>query len=207
MSSLAASDIDRLASRAIAALTFAGGLADGARAHSAAFQALTRSLTSKKSPSSFDTSERRGNAVDKAAAASSLYDSHALAAPPLKKAKKEVPKTLGKGWFDLKPLEMDESLARDVKMIQMRNFLDPKRFYKAPDKPGTVLHIGTVIEGPAEYSHRLTRKERRQTVTDEILADAEVKAYTRRKYDEIQASRLRKVKMYRSPRKPLRKGK
>ena len=199
-------DIERAASRAIAALAFAGSLGDGARAHSAAFEALTRSLTCAEAPPGAAIELSR-NSIELAAARSSLYDNRTLAAPSLKKVKEAAPKTLGKGWFDLRPLELDESVKRDLKVIQMRNFLDPKRFYKNPDKPGTVLHIGTVIEGPAEYSHRLTRKERRQTITEEVLADADIRAYTRKKYQEIQAGRQRKVKLYKSSRKPLRKGK
>ena len=199
-------ELDRAAARAVAALAFSGSLADGARAHSAAFHALTRSLTSVEAPQPSGP-ESTSNAIDRAAAKSSIYDSRTLAAPSLKRVKEAVPKTLGMGWFDLRPLELDESVKRDLKVIQMRNYLDPKRFYKNPDKPGTVLHIGTVIEGPAEYHHRLTRKERRQTITEEVLADAGIRAYTRRKYQEIQASRQRKVKLYRSSRKPLRKGK
>ena len=43
------------------------------------------------------------------------------------------------------------------------------RFYKNPDKLRTVLHVGTVIEGPSEYkSSRMTNKERKQTIADAL---------------------------------------
>lgn len=36
--------------------------------------------------------------------------------------------------------------------------------------------IGTVIEGPTEYfSARLTKKQRKQTIVDEILADKQLR--------------------------------
>lgn len=82
-------------------------------------------------------------------------------------------------------------------MIQMRNYLDPKRFYKNPDKLGAVLHIGTVIEGPHEYkSSRLTNKQRKQSIVEEILADKSIKDYSKRKFNEIQASKLNKRKTF-----------
>ena len=86
-------------------------------------------------------------------------------------------------------------------MLQYLTNINTLRFYKNPDKPGTVLHIGTVIEGPAEYSSRLTRKERRQTIAEEILADQGIRSYTKRKYLEIQKEKSNKRKTY----KPIRK--
>jgi hypothetical protein len=42
-----------------------------------------------------------GNPILKAQQSSSLYDGSKLAADPLKAEKKVLPKTVGKGWFDL----------------------------------------------------------------------------------------------------------
>jgi hypothetical protein len=84
---------------------------------------------------------------------------------------------------------MDPKLQRDIQMIQMRNYIDPKRFYKNPDKGGKILHVGTVIEGPSEYkSARLTNRERKQTIVEEILADSAAKEYSKRKFTELQAA-------------------
>ena len=110
--------------------------------------------------------------------------------------------TLGKGWFDLEPMEMTDELRRDLKMIKMRSYIDPKRFYKAPDKMNKVLHVGTVIEGPADYlSSRLTRKERKQTLLEEIISDDKVKSYTKRVYNQIQTENSNKTKMFKSRKK------
>jgi hypothetical protein len=87
------------------------------------------------------------------------------------------------------------------------------RFYKNPDKIKTVLHIGTVVEGPSEYkSQRLTKKERKTSITEEILADADVKKYSKRVFADIQKVKNNKKKVYRThkkdaknPTKPLRK--
>lgn len=74
-----------------------------------------------------------------------------------------------------------------------------RRFYKNPDKMGKVLHVGTVIEGPSEYfSSRLSRKERKQTIVEEILGDKTLKDYSKRKYSEIQIEKSSKKKMFKS---------
>ena len=58
---------------------------------------------------------------------------------------------------------------------------------------GAILHVGTVIEGSAEFkSNRMSRKERKQSVTEEIMADGAIKGYTKRKYEGIQESNSRK---------------
>lgn len=133
--------------------------------------------------------ERR-NLIEKAQGKSDLYDGSKAVAPPLVPEKAPKKKTLGRGWFDMEPAVLDDNLKRDMKMIQMRNYIDPKRFYKNPDKPKAVLHVGTVIEGLGEYkSSRLTNKERKTTILAEILADKQVKQYTKRKYLELQEAK------------------
>ena len=42
--------------------------------------------------------------------------------------------TKGKNWFEMKAPEMTEELKNDLTVIQYRNILDPKQFYKAPDR-------------------------------------------------------------------------
>ena len=90
------------------------------------------------------------NAIEQAAGASSLYDSQVTAAPAVNKQRVKIDRSkasLGKGWFDMAPKEIDGDMRADMKMVSMRNYLDPKRFYKNPDKMKKVLGVGTVIEG------------------------------------------------------------
>ena len=106
-------------------------------------------------------------------------------------------KSLGKGWFDMVPAELTSELKRDINVIKMRNYLDPKKFYKKPDKMRNILHVGTVIEGSGDSkSARLTKKERRQTLVEEVLADKTLKGYSKRTYDGIQAKKKDKIKAY-----------
>lgn len=123
-------------------------------------------------------------------------------------------------------MKIDSKLKADMRMIQMRNYMDPKRwvtlqsytltysiqsnsifftvyrFYKNPDKFVKILHTGTVIEGPAEYkSARLTNRERKQTIVEEILGDKKIKDYSKRKFMEIQSEKTGRRKAYKSAKK------
>ncbi len=88
---------------------------------------------------------------------------------------------------------MTNQLKTDLSLIRNRNYLDPKKFYKSADSfDGKILQVGTVIEGSAEYySSRMTRKERRMNITEELMADANVRQYAKRKYLDIQLEKER----------------
>lgn len=115
-----------------------------------------------------------------------------------KAPRKQHDNTAGSGWFGMAPTAMTDQLKTDLSIIRNRNYLDPKKFYKSADSfEGKVLQVGTVIEGSAEfYSSRLTKRDRRQNLTEEIMADSSVSNYAKRKYQDIQMERA----------KPKRKG-
>ena len=143
------------------------------------------------------------NPIEEAQRNSSIYDPTVSAASPLMPAKTKKEKTLGKGWFDMKPASLDASMKGDLKMVEMRNYLDPKRFYKNPDKIKKVLHVGTVVEGAAEYTtNRMTKKERKQSLVGEIIADKQIKDYTKRKYVELQHEKEAKSGRKKKSKKP-----
>jgi len=99
--------------------------------------------------------------------------------------------TAGEGWFNMQPAEMTDELKTDLKVLQMRGYLDPKRFYKSADKPlhkgnKRVVQLGTVVEGMGEFnSSRLTKKQRRQNLTEEIMAETSIRAYARKASNQI----------------------
>lgn len=104
--------------------------------------------------------------------------------------------TAGSGWFGMTPTPMTDQLKTDLSIIRNRNYLDPKKFYKSADSfDGKMLQVGTVVEGSAEfYSSRLAKRDRRQNLTEEIMADAGVSGYAKRKYRDLQAERARPKK-------------
>ena len=101
--------------------------------------------------------------------------------------------TAGSGWFHMNPTPMTNQLKTDLSLIRNRNYLDPKKFYKSADSfDGKILQVGTVIEGSTEYySSRMTRKERRGNITEELMADANVRQYAKRKYLDMQMEKER----------------
>lgn len=102
-------------------------------------------------------------------------------------------KSAGRKWFDMESEELTPEMRRDFALLRMRNYLDPKKFYKTSDHTKKLpkhFQMGVVIEGAHEFkSARLTKKERQQTFTDEIMADASIQTYTKRVFGQIQASR------------------
>ncbi|KAK9359767.1 Fcf2 pre-rRNA processing-domain-containing protein [Lipomyces starkeyi] len=97
--------------------------------------------------------------------------------------------TAGEKWFHMPKTELTPTIKRDMQLLRLRNVLDPKRHYRRENEKDVPKYFqtGTIMEGPTEYfSSRLTKKERKQTLADEILADEKAKTYFKRKYDEIQ---------------------
>lgn len=116
-----------------------------------------------------------------------------VAPKPGKKALKrmkraERDKTKGDAWFGMRAPEVTDETKRDLEVLQMRGALDPKRFYKKNDRKELpkFFQIGQVIDSPAEfYSDRMGQKQRKKTLVDELMADAEFKRYSKRRYAAI----------------------
>ncbi|KAI4458790.1 hypothetical protein MML48_7g00013536 [Holotrichia oblita] len=124
---------------------------------------------------------------------------------------KEREKTKGKNWNYLPATELTDEIKTDLEIIKMRSVLDPKHFYKKNDLDvlPKYFQIGKVLDSPLEhYNNRLTKKERKRTLVDELLADAEFNKYNKRKYQEIiQEKQKTHYKAYRKAKKLKRKHK
>ncbi|KAJ3085959.1 hypothetical protein HK102_013647 [Quaeritorhiza haematococci] len=105
----------------------------------------------------------------------------------------KAPETAGPKWFDMAAPEVTAEVKRDLLILKSRGVLDPKRHYKRENDKGALpkfFQIGTITEGPTEfYSSRVARKDRKQTLIDELMADAERKSYYKRKFLEIQETK------------------
>ena len=113
-----------------------------------------------------------------------------------KGTKKAVDESAGKGWFGMKPSAMTEDLKTDLALIRNRTYLDPKRFYKSTDKHHSVVQVGTVIEGASEfYSSRLTKKERRTNLTEELMADQATLDYAKNKFLKMGREKARQAEL------------
>ncbi|KAL4166036.1 hypothetical protein KRP22_014739 [Phytophthora ramorum] len=102
-------------------------------------------------------------------------------------------KSAGRRWFNFESEDMSEDARRDFALLRMRNYLDPKKFYKSSDHSRALpkhFQMGVVVEGAHEFhSARLTKKQRRKTFTDEIMADGDIVEYTTRVASNIQRAR------------------
>ena len=116
-------------------------------------------------------------------------------APSFKMGTKRGPDgTAGRGWFGMAPAALTDDVRADIAIIRNRTYLDPKRFYKKADiMDPKLVQVGTVIEGSEEYySSRLTKKQRRQNLAEEIMADSDVKKYAKTQFSKIQDSKQRR---------------
>lgn len=128
-----------------------------------------------------------GLLVPAAKATSSSYAAVAMSFKKGSKRRKEGIDHAGAGWFGMRSTPMSNELKKDLALIRNRNYLDPKRFYKSADKSGKFVQLGTVIEGASEYySARLTKKQRRGNLVDDILADPSSSDYAQKKYRNMQ---------------------
>ena len=104
--------------------------------------------------------------------------------------------------------ELNDEMRQAIQAIQLRGYVNPKKFFKKNELTKmpkffqvrilfNLSQIGTVIEGSTDFKDkRLSKKERKPQIIDEIIAEDERLNYTKKKYNEIQAEReaLRKKK-------------
>lgn len=105
-------------------------------------------------------------------------------------------------WGKMEVKEITSEMKEDYRVLQLRNWIDPKRFYRRNDMKSMpkTFQVGTIVAGSFEGSKdRLKRKDRKRRFAEEILADTRVKNYTNRVVNEIKATRpvKKKRKSYR----------
>lgn len=151
--------------------------------------------------------------IELAEKSSSLYSAPAPPIPPpeltkdgkllTKKQRKALKQqTAGPGWFDMPaPAEADlPRLYREVEAMRLRNYLDPKRFYRKDEGEGKGIKglpkhfaIGTIVTANTPFgggsSENLSRANRKRTLVDELVDDAEAKRYAKKKFEDLQSVR------------------
>ncbi|KAG9140548.1 hypothetical protein Leryth_016052 [Lithospermum erythrorhizon] len=108
-----------------------------------------------------------------------------------KMLKKQLKDTAGINWFDMGAPTITPDLKMDLELLKLRSVMDPKRHYKKTHFKSKSLpkyfQVGTVIEPATEfYTSRLTNKERKPRFADELLSDASLAQYRKRKVREIE---------------------
>uniref|UniRef100_UPI003590285E deoxynucleotidyltransferase terminal-interacting protein 2 n=1 Tax=Myxine glutinosa TaxID=7769 RepID=UPI003590285E len=95
-----------------------------------------------------------------------------------------------KTWFEMPRTELTPEIRQNLLALRLRDYADPTRFYKPPDRAGFPKHfqMGTVLNSPAEfYSARISRKQRQRNFLEEMMADAEQRRYRKRRIASILA--------------------
>ena len=73
-------------------------------------------------------------------------------------------------------------------MLKLRNYLDPKSFYKSSDfkKLPKFFQVGTVIDGNDTYSgSRIPKGSRTSNLTENFLKEDKELDFSKRKFAEI----------------------
>ncbi|KAF5026393.1 hypothetical protein F66182_1521 [Fusarium sp. NRRL 66182] len=120
---------------------------------------------------------------------SSKKDGLTVRAPPQPQSslKGKEKSTAGSDWFDLPKTDMTPEFKREWQLLRMRGILDPKHQKKALRATAPEYsQVGEIIAGPTEfYSARLTRKERKGTILEELASNIDSHKFTD-KYAGIQ---------------------
>lgn len=107
--------------------------------------------------------------------------------------------TAGAAWFNFsRPSVVTSEMKRDLQLLSLRAYMDPKKFYKKESKKKkivpTFFQMGTVIAGAQDfYSSRLSNRERSQHYIDPLVNSRQntgdvkkMKHYLKRKTIEVQ---------------------
>uniref|UniRef100_A0A5B6YL75 Putative rRNA-processing protein fcf2-like n=1 Tax=Davidia involucrata TaxID=16924 RepID=A0A5B6YL75_DAVIN len=105
--------------------------------------------------------------------------------------RKQVKDTAGKNWFDMPAPTITPQLKKDLQLLKLRSVIDPKRHYKKGNSKSKTIpkyfQVGTVVESASDFfTGRLTKKERKATLADELLSDPSLGHYRKRKVQEIE---------------------
>eukprot|EP01124_Arcella_intermedia_P019532 TRINITY_DN26853_c0_g1_i1.p1 TRINITY_DN26853_c0_g1~~TRINITY_DN26853_c0_g1_i1.p1 ORF type:complete len:278 (-),score=120.61 TRINITY_DN26853_c0_g1_i1:112-891(-) len=118
-----------------------------------------------------------------------------------KQAKEARKKTAGTDWFGLSaPSEIDPETKSDLDYLNLRQYADPKKFWKKPDKvdPKQIKHfeIGKAVADPLDFysEGRSKKKPSKKHFVDDLINDQETKKYLKRKMIEAADDPFKKRK-------------
>lgn len=114
----------------------------------------------------------------------------AVRVPQLAQKKKKTKDDAGSDWYNMPRTNLTPQLRRDLQILRLRDVVAMgKQFFKKDNKKDFVpefSQVGTIVAGATDGSNqRLTRKERKQTIVEEVLAGAATSKF-KSKYSDIQ---------------------
>ncbi|KAF1740520.1 hypothetical protein MXB_3353, partial [Myxobolus squamalis] len=105
--------------------------------------------------------------------------------------------TAGSGWYNMPAIKETEEIKRDLELMKMRGSTDAKSHYKKIDwknKP-KFIQVGNVVNTPYDFVNNLTRKQKRNTLVDQLLQNEQARQKIKKKYLEIQKKRAQTKKV------------
>uniref|UniRef100_A0A914Y371 Fcf2 pre-rRNA processing C-terminal domain-containing protein n=1 Tax=Panagrolaimus superbus TaxID=310955 RepID=A0A914Y371_9BILA len=113
----------------------------------------------------------------------------------LKKDRKaQRSQTKGADWFDMPATELTEENKMDLELLQLRNSLDPNIHYRKNDRSvlPKYFQVGKIVDNQADfYSSRMTKKERKRTMVEELMQDYSLLSKHKKKYDQIRTKKAK----------------
>ncbi|KAG2316516.1 hypothetical protein Bca4012_067384 [Brassica carinata] len=107
-----------------------------------------------------------------------------------KMIRKQIKDTTGSNWFDMPAPTMTPELKRDLQLLKLRDVMDPKKHYKRVTSQSKLaekyFQVGTVIEPAQEFYDRLTKKNRKTSLAEDLVSDPKTSQYRKRKVREIE---------------------
>lgn len=106
-----------------------------------------------------------------------------------------LPDNAGAAWNYMPRTDVsDPKVKREFQLLRMRGVVDRKKFFKKDSRKDfmpTFSQFGTLVEGPLEHHNgRLTRKERKRTLVEEVLATGESDGKFKDRYQKIQEKKM-----------------
>jgi hypothetical protein len=99
-------------------------------------------------------------------------------------------------WHEMEVPEMTPELGKELRVLQLRGYMDPKRFYKSMDsKKSAKFQVGTVVDSfGAAPSSRMPKAVRRPTFVEQVLADDSIRGYARKTFGQLQRKQGSKLR-------------
>ncbi|MBA0827863.1 hypothetical protein Goarm_012607 [Gossypium armourianum] len=99
--------------------------------------------------------------------------------------RKQVKDTAGTAWFDMPAPTLTPELKKDLQLLKSN--MPHLNAFEALLLHNAKAQVGTVVESVTDYySGRMTKKEKKPTLADELLSDPAVRQYRKRKVREIE---------------------
>lgn len=158
----------------------------------AAYEITKEQVTAKKKSNKEPSIMQKSVITEEFEKQDAIATTHVSKRQEKRERRLERSKTKGDKWFNLPATELTEERKNDLEVLHMRKALDPKRFYKGNDMKSIpkFFQFGTVVESKADFYHsRIPKKQRKSTIVEELLADADFRKFNKRKYSEIQEAK------------------